>query len=92
MNAKQLEKQIAELERYPMAVLSAALTYITPIPSAYLVGTAVYNDLDWHWSIAIITAVAIEMLGIVTVSNALALWRWNKNNTRKKDERALFCY
>jgi len=63
-------------------ILAIVVTWIAPAPSSYIVGMGAYEKLGWHWSVCIMLAVAVEGLGIVSVSSALKAWEWNTSKTK----------
>ena len=86
MNNK-LKTTITTYESNILEIMSAVAPWLAPIPSAYLVGRAVVDELNWHIAIGIIAAIAVEAVGIVSITNALRLYEWNASK-RKKDPAA----
>ena len=82
-----LKTTINKLEAGALEIMSAVAPWLAPIPSAYLVGKAVTSELGWHISIGIIAAVAVEAVGIVSITNSLRLYEWNQTK-RKSDPAA----
>lgn len=80
---KNITERLNEIEDLAVDVLAVFGPWFAPIPSAYLVGRAAENHLGWHWFIAIIAAIAVESIGVVSVVLALRLYEWNdsKNKT-----------
>lgn len=74
---------LSDIEKVAVDVIAVFAPWLGPVPSAYLVGRACINYLDWHWSIALIAAIAVESIGVVSVVLALRLHEWNeaKNKT-----------
>lgn len=63
--------------------------WLSPIPTAYLVGRATLIHLLWPLPVAIIAAVIIEGLGLSAINTALELREYNANR-RKSDPGAPF--
>lgn len=63
--------------------------WFAPIPTAYLVGRATVNHLEWPVAIGVLAAGVIESLGLVTCATALDLYQFN-HNRRKNDPPAPF--
>lgn len=80
---KNITERLNEIEDLAVDVLAVFGPWFAPIPSAYLVGKAAHDYLSWHWLVAIIAAVAVESIGVVSVVLALRLYEWNeaKNKT-----------
>jgi len=83
----RLKQTINRWESYGLEIMSAFAPWLAPIPSAYFVGVAVYHTLGTHILIGIIAAVAVEAVGIVSITNALRLYEWNQTK-RKSDPHA----
>ena len=84
-----LQQTIRKYESYALEIAAAIAPWIAPVMSAYLVGMAVVNQLEWHRSIGIVAAIAVEAVGIVSVANAIRLQQWNSQK-RKSDPAAPF--
>lgn len=71
------------VERTAVDVISVFAPWLGPIPSAYLVGDACINNLQWHIVVAVIAALSVESIGVVSVVTSLRAYEWNatKNKT-----------
>jgi len=63
--------------------------WFAPIPTAYLVGRATVEHLEWPVAIGTLAALVIESLGLVTCATALDLYQFNQSR-RKNDPPAPF--
>ena len=70
-----------------MGATARIAPWLAPIPTAYLIGSATEEHLDWPWPIAGAAAVAVELLGISITTTALELWQHNQTK-RKSDPTA----
>ncbi len=68
---------------------SQIIPLLAPVPTAYLVGNAVYRYLYWPIPVAVTAALAIEGLGLSSTHVALTLYSYNRSR-RKTDEAAPF--
>ncbi|MCP5019742.1 MAG: hypothetical protein GY938_31315, partial [Ketobacter sp.] len=84
-----MNKWLNNVEQSAVDVIAVFAPWLGPIPSAYLVGVAVYEHLQWHWLVALIAAIAVESIGVVSVVVALRLHEWNATR-RKIDPAAPF--
>ena len=66
---------------------SRVAPWLTTIPQSFSIGHAVYFVIGWPAIIAIITALAIETMGIGVTNTALELYGYNRNK-RKSDPTA----
>ena len=86
---KTIREIFSEIENNLADGIAATAPWITPLPSAVLVSTAVVQKLHWSSSMGWITALIIESLGFSTVSTSLLLWEYNADK-RKTDPKAPF--
>jgi predicted transcriptional regulator len=86
---KSIREVFSELENNLADGIAATAPWITPLPSAVLVSTAVVQKLHWSSAMGWITALIIESLGFSTVSTSLLLWEYNADK-RKIDPKAPF--
>lgn len=85
-NGRKIESYLQNIEQTAVDVLSTLAPWLGPIPSAYLVGQACLIHLSWHWSVALVAAIAIEAIGVVSVILALQCHEWNAARTQKDAE------
>lgn len=64
-------KHIDEVERTAVGLVTRLIPWLAPIPSAFLVGRATIQYLEYPIGIGIIAAVIIEALGLAATSTAL---------------------
>ncbi len=74
----------SEIETLLIEVVARAAPWLAPLPTAYLVGRATIQYLDWPVWVAIIAALDIESLGLASAATALMLRDYNKSK-RKSD-------
>ena len=79
---KNLETRLTDL-------IAGLAPWLCPIPTAYLVGRAVYELLGWPLPVAICAAAIVESLGLAAANTALTLWTYNRSK-RKADPGAPF--
>lgn len=84
-----LQGRIAQTEATLTDLIAGLAPWLTPVPTAYLVGRATIAYLRWPLPIAIVAAVIIEALGLAAVNTALTLREYNAQR-RKTDPRAPF--
>jgi len=87
--AARFTNMLNQVEDIAIDIAARAGPWLTPIPTAYLVGRAAYNHFQWPIWVSIPSAVAIEFLGLTTITTALRLWEYNKTK-RKSDPVAPF--
>lgn len=73
---------ISAIEKSAVDIIAVFSPWFAPVPSAYLVGKAVYEHLQWHWIVALIAAIAVESIGVVSVVVALRLYEWNETKNK----------
>lgn len=78
---------VETVEKTVVDLLGRIGTWLAPIPSAYLVYQATLHTLEWHWLVAFVTALSIEILGVSSVVTALHLWQWNQTRSKAKGYR-----
>ncbi len=64
-------------ERQAVDVISAFVPIIAPIPSAFMVFSALLS-IGFDRQVALVAAVAVEALGIAVVNTAFSFWRWDR--------------
>lgn len=84
-----MQMKIAGVEETLTDLIAGLAPWLTPVPTAYLVGRATVAYLRWPVWVAVIAAVIIEALGLSAVNTALALREYNASR-RKVDPRAPF--
>lgn len=83
-------REIFEQKESGVVDLIAALgPWLTPIPSADLVGRATVRHLGWSPWMGLVSGAIIECLGITSITMALTLWNYNRAR-RKSDPQAPF--
>jgi hypothetical protein len=89
MSSINLTEWLSKIERSAVDFIAVFAPWLGPIPSAYLVGVSVHEYLEWHILIAVIAAIAVESIGVVSIVIALRLYEWNETK-RKSDPAAPF--
>lgn len=82
MEKQTLTDWLSKIEKSAVDVIAVFAPWLGPVPSAYLVGVAVHEYLHWHWIVAIIAAIAVESIGVVSVIVALRLYEWNETKNK----------
>lgn len=82
-------RNIDNFENGAIDLVAKVAPWFAPIPTAYLVGRATVNHLEWPVAIGVLAAGVIESLGLVTCATALDLYQFNQNR-RKNDPPAPF--
>lgn len=77
------------MERSVLDLLSAIVPYTTASIPAYLTLTHTYTLMDFPYSIAVLSAFTVEVLGVTSVSTAIRFYQWNTNH-KSKGEKAPF--
>ncbi len=75
------------MESRLISIVSRISPWLTTIPTAFAIGHAVYTVIGWPMVIAVITAAAIETMGIGVTNTALELYSYNRGK-RKSDPAA----
>jgi hypothetical protein len=81
--------KIDNFENNVIDLVAKIAPWLAPIPTAFLVGKATVEHLEWPLVIGFLAAVVIESLGLVTCATALDLYQFNQNR-RKNDPPAPF--
>lgn len=84
-----IQERVAQTEEALTDLIAGLAPWLTPVPTAYLVGRATVEYLRWPLPIAIVAAVIIEALGLAAVNTALTLREYNAQR-RKTDPHAPF--
>lgn len=91
-------KENKNAEQSVIRFVAKAAPWLAPLPSAWFVGRSIYLHLLLMWAptvnipnwinviVAIIAGLTVETLAMVSIHNALALFRWNNLGNVKKDE------
>jgi hypothetical protein len=58
---------------------------LAPLPTAWVVGSAMATIMHWPWPVALVGALIIEGLGFGTVDTAMRMREWNKNRRKRFD-------
>ncbi len=74
-------------EKDAISFVSKIAPWLTTIPQSFSIGHAVYFVIGWPAIVAIITALAIETMGIGVTNTALELYGYNRSK-RKSDPTA----
>jgi hypothetical protein len=77
-----ITEHLHRFEDLAVDVLAVFGPWLAPIPSAYLVGKAAVDHLAWHMTIAIIAAIAVESIGVVSIVLSLRLYEWNETKNK----------
>ena len=75
------------METRLITFVSRLSPWIITLPTAYAIGESVYTIIGWPAIVAIITALAIETMGIGVTNTALELYAYNRSK-RKSDPTA----
>jgi len=75
------------IESTAVDIIARVAPWGAPLPTAYLVGQAVYNRLKWPIWVAVSAGITIESLGLATTATALMLWNYDRSK-RKTDPSA----
>jgi len=78
----KLTDKLNELEDSAIDVIGVFGPWLGPLPSAYLVGAAAIKYLGWPPVIALVAAVAVESIGVLSVVLALRLYEWNETKNK----------
>jgi hypothetical protein len=81
--------KIDNFENNVIDLVAKIAPWLAPIPTAYLVGRATVEHLEWPPAIGFLAGVVIESLGLVSCATALDLYQFNQNR-RKNDPPAPF--
>lgn len=81
--------KIDNFENNVIDLVAKFAPWLAPIPTAFLVGKATVEHLEWPLVIGFLAAVVIESLGLVSCATALDLYQFNQNR-RKNDPSAPF--
>ena len=81
--------KIDNFENNVIDLVAKIAPWLAPIPTAFLVGRATVEHLEWPPAIGFLAAVVIESLGLVSCATALDLYQFNQNR-RKNDPPAPF--
>lgn len=84
-----MQNKLTGMETTLTDLIAGLAPWLTPVPTAYLVGRATITYLRWPLPIAIVAAVIIEALGLAAVNTALTLREYNASK-RKTDPAAPF--
>jgi hypothetical protein len=85
-NEADVEAFMASLESVIVSVVGRVACWLSPVPSAVLVGRAASNVFDLSGWLAVIVAVVVEMVGMVASNLWLTAKEWN--DTKRKSDPA----
>lgn len=85
-----ITERLNRFEDLAVDVLAVFGPWLAPVPSAYLVGKAAHDHLLWHWLIAIIAAIAVESIGVVSIVLSLRLHEWNQTKNKTDPDAPLW--
>ena len=74
------------METRIISLITRYAPWLSNVPTAYAIGHAVYAVIGWPMLVAIITALAVESMGIAITSTTLELYSFNR--TRRKSDPA----
>lgn len=80
-------KTLEDWERLPLAIVTMAGPWLTPLIPAYFVAVAIQTYLKAPLLMAVIAGLVLEVVGIAGIANATRTYLWNCNK-RKTDEAA----
>lgn len=80
-------KFLEDWERLPLAIVTMAGPWLTPLVPAYFVAVAIQEYLKAPLIVSLIVGIVLEVVGIAGIANATRAYLWNKNK-RKTDETA----
>ena len=89
MLSERIIAHFDDIENLALEFATRLGPWLAPIGPAYFVGRSVYHNLNAHWVIAVVMAIAIECVGIAASHCALRCWTWNQTK-RKSDPEAPF--
>ena len=75
------------METRLISLVSKVAPWLITAPTAFAIGKAAYTVIGWPAWIAVITALAVETMGIGVTNTALDLYSWNRGK-RKSDPAA----
>lgn len=84
---EQLIRTLEEWERLPLALVTMAGPWLTPLVPAYFVAVSIQRYLNAPGIVAVISGLVLEVVGIAGIANATRAYLWNRNK-RKSDEAA----
>ncbi len=70
--------------------VSKLAPWLTTLPTAFAIGHAVWSVIGWPAWIAMITALAVESMGIAVTNTALELYAWNQSKRQRDPEAPLW--
>ncbi len=85
-----VDKVIAILEdweRLPLALVTMAGPWFTPLVPAWFVGVAIHKHLSAPVWVAVIAGIVLEVVGIAGIASSTRAFMWN-NSKRKSDKQA----
>ena len=68
-----------------VAMVIGLVPLLAPLPTAWVVGTAMVRTLHWPWPVALVGAMIIEGLGFGTVDTAMRMRDYNKTRRKRFD-------
>lgn len=80
-------EKLEALERLPLAVVTMAGPWLTPLLPAYFVAAAIWRQLGTPVIVAVAAGVVLEVVGIAGIANATSAYLWNRQK-RKRDPEA----
>ncbi len=80
---------LEDWERLPLALVTMAGPWLTPLVPAYFVAVAINRHLNAPISISIIAGLILELVGIAGIAISTRSYVWNQNK-RKTDPSAQF--
>jgi hypothetical protein len=75
---------IAKIEANATNAVARVAPWLSPVPTAFLIGRATLVHLTWPLPVAVVAAVVVECLGLSTINTALELREYNAS--RKKSD------
>lgn len=84
-----LKSIILEIESSAIETVSAITPWLAPLIPAYLTHTHAIGVLKYPAEIALVTAVAVEFLGLAAVNTAIEFWQYNDTQAAKRESRII---
>lgn len=87
MKAEKIINWLEDWERLPLAIITMAGPWLTPLVPAYFVAVSIQNYLSAPLWVALISGAVLEVVGLAGIANATRAYMWNRTK-RKSDEAA----
>lgn len=87
MTTEKIIEWLEDWERLPLAIITMAGPWLTPLVPAYFVAVSIQNYLSAPPWLAWVSGAVLEVVGIAGIANATRAYMWNRTK-RKSDEAA----